>query len=414
MRYLRERKVFSGSDCVSKEDKSLLTKNMNSQENENKSAQKVYITQSRMNMSDKNFSVSSERLRGLRKKKYCSEKNCHNRERVKYVDILRDFFTRSQIPTEKKGSLILFEAVEAARCSLNRDDMEKKNKNAASGDKDRNKSFERKGKTYLTQGLYAFSFNYTRESDSNNLKKKEIFPLPIHYGITLIDHLRDFKLPWNLFATSKKSYRPGGWRYIKQNIYGKEKFKKIFRPKCNCKQGSDCGDGCLNRELFYECDDATCALDNSQECSNRAFQDYTKKRMEGRLSSLNTEIIWTGKCGFGLRSLRDFEANSLIVEYCGEVIEKNELFRRMNSIYKDARNYYFLNFESGLVLDAGIKGNEARFINHSCKPNCKIEKWYVKGIPRIGVFVGEAGLFAGEDITYDYNFRKAKAHCIII
>ncbi|KTW28905.1 hypothetical protein T552_01533 [Pneumocystis carinii B80] len=354
----------------------------------------------------------SERLRDLRKKN-CLEGNCYNKEGRGCVDKLRNFFSKSLIPSKKKGSLILFEAVEAARCSLNRDNVEKK-RNVSCEDKDTSKNFVKKRKTYLTRGLYAFSFNCSRESDLNNLKKKEIFPLPMYYGITLMDHLRDFKLPWNLFATSKITYRPEGWRYIKQNIYGKEKFKKIFRPKCNCKQGSNCGDGCLNRELFYECDDTTCALNNSQECSNRAFQHYTKKRMEGRLSSLNTEIVWTGNCGFGLRSLRDFEANSLIVEYCGEVIEKKELFRRMNSIYKNAQNYYFLNFESGLVLDAGIKGNESRFINHSCEPNCKIEKWYVKGIPRIGVFAGEAGLFAGEDITYDYNFRKVKTYYIII
>lgn len=136
-----------------------------------------------------------------------------------------------------------------------------------------------------------------------------------------------------------------------------------------------------------------------------------------------------GKCGYGLRSLRDFNPGSLIFEYCGEVIEKNELFCRMNTIYKDVQvnfpnyvkylfryfqNYYFLNFNAGLVLDAGLKGNEARFINHSCQPNCKIEKWYVHGIPRIGVFVGESGLFAGENITYDYNFRKAKTYFTIL
>ncbi|KAG4305412.1 hypothetical protein PORY_000968 [Pneumocystis oryctolagi] len=272
----------------------------------------------------------------------------------------------------------------------------------------------RKRKKYLSQGLYAFlagrtkGCSTTRSATHSAIVIKKILPLPMYNGVALMDNVRDFKLPWNLFATSSNACRPLGWKCIKKNIYDKEKVKPIVRPKCNCKQDSECKEGCLNRALFYECDDVTCALDNPKECTNRAFQRYTEKRLEGKLSSLNVEVVWTGKCGYGLRSLRDFDPGSLVVEYCGEVIEKSELFCRINGIYKNFQNYYFLNFNAGLVLDAGLKGSEARFINHSCQPNCKIEKWYVHGIPRIGVFVGEAGLSAGEDITYDYNFRKVE------
>ncbi|KAG5518787.1 hypothetical protein PMAC_002758 [Pneumocystis sp. 'macacae'] len=171
-------------------------------------------------------------------------------------------------------------------------------------------------------------------------------------------------------------------------------FEQVGRGREGCSEG--------NRELFYECDDRTCGLDEPGECSNRAFQEHTERRQEGRQSALGGEA---GKCGYGLRSLRDFDAGALVVEYCGEVIEKKEVFCRMDGIYRDAQNYYFLDLSGGQVLDAGLKGNEARFINHSCEPNCRIEKWYVQGVPRIGVFAGEAGLAAGEDITYDYNFR---------
>jgi SET domain-containing protein len=38
------------------------------------------------------------------------------------------------------------------------------------------------------------------------------------------------------------------------------------------------------------------------------------------------------------------------------------------------------------VIDAGDKGNIARFMNHSCNPNCETQKWTVNGDIRIGLF----------------------------
>ena len=36
---------------------------------------------------------------------------------------------------------------------------------------------------------------------------------------------------------------------------------------------------------------------------------------------------------------------------------------------------YFLDYDGEEVIDAGSKGNQARFANHSCDPNCKIVRW---------------------------------------
>lgn len=38
---------------------------------------------------------------------------------------------------------------------------------------------------------------------------------------------------------------------------------------------------------------------------------------------------------------------------------------------------YCLNLDSGMVIDSYRMGNEARFINHSCEPNCEMQKWWV-------------------------------------
>lgn len=38
------------------------------------------------------------------------------------------------------------------------------------------------------------------------------------------------------------------------------------------------------------------------------------------------------------------------------------------------------------IIDAGPKGNEARFMNHCCQPNCETQKWTVNGDTRVGLF----------------------------
>lgn len=38
------------------------------------------------------------------------------------------------------------------------------------------------------------------------------------------------------------------------------------------------------------------------------------------------------------------------------------------------------------IIDAGPKGNQARFMNHSCQPNCETQKWTVNGDTRVGLF----------------------------
>jgi len=42
--------------------------------------------------------------------------------------------------------------------------------------------------------------------------------------------------------------------------------------------------------------------------------------------------------------------------------------------------------EKDFIIDAGPKGNLARFMNHSCEPNCETQKWTVNCIHRVGIF----------------------------
>lgn len=61
-----------------------------------------------------------------------------------------------------------------------------------------------------------------------------------------------------------------------------------------------------------------------------------------------------------------------------------------------------------MIIDA-TKGSIARFVNHSCKPNCRMVKWIVGGKPRMALFAGPNPIMTGEELTYDYNFDPFSA-----
>lgn len=87
-----------------------------------------------------------------------------------------------------------------------------------------------------------------------------------------------------------------------------------------------------------------------------------------------------------------------MIEYCGEVIS-NEVCRKRLEDAPAEDNFYYITLDKydliftflylwGFInmvhlraecLDASLKGNLARFMNHSCKPNCHTQKWYVNG-----------------------------------
>lgn len=68
-----------------------------------------------------------------------------------------------------------------------------------------------------------------------------------------------------------------------------------------------------------------------------------------------------------------------------------------------------------MYIDARNKGSFTRFVNHSCEPNCKTEKWTVKGETRIAV-IALRDINDGEELTFDYQWkalgsRQIKCFC---
>ena len=61
--------------------------------------------------------------------------------------------------------------------------------------------------------------------------------------------------------------------------------------------------------------------------------------------------------------------------------------------------------DDDVVVDATVKGNAARFINHSCDPNCYSKIVDILGSKHIIIF-SLRKIFPGEELTYDYKFPR--------
>ncbi|KAM3586802.1 hypothetical protein VKS41_001857 [Umbelopsis sp. WA50703] len=197
------------------------------------------------------------------------------------------------------------------------------------------------------------------------------------------------------------------YQHIAANIYkgsatGKSIAAEAMPCECKYEPGLDypeaaCGDDdiCINRMMFMECmeDDCPCG----RYCRNRRFQlqQYS-----------SVDVIRTEKKGYGLRALSDLESNQFIMEYIGEVIPNVEFIRRTKEYGAEGvKHFYFMTLKSDEIIDATRKGCLARFINHSCRPNCVTQKWVIGKTMRIGIFTSRS-IKAGEELTFDYKFER--------
>lgn len=153
-------------------------------------------------------------------------------------------------------------------------------------------------------------------------------------------------------------------RYISSDRYGLK--KKI--PKCNCLPDSKCGSECLNRSSFYECGRKSCPC--GDKCTNTTIQTSSK---------VPVEIFFTAHKGWGLKAKSEIKSGSFVIEYVGEVMSEDEYIQRINTRYSKDVHDYCIYLETGIVIDAREMGNESRFINHSCNPNCEVQKWQING-----------------------------------
>ncbi|XP_058557871.1 histone-lysine N-methyltransferase ASH1L isoform X4 [Neofelis nebulosa] len=273
-------------------------------------------------------------------------------------------------------------------------------------------------KKYQKAGLYSDVYK-TADPKSRliQLKKEKLeyspgeheyglFPAPIHVGKYLRQKRIDFQLPYDILWQWKHNqlYKKPDvplYKKIRSNVYVDVKPLSGYEATtCNCKKPDDdtrkgCVDDCLNRMIFAECSPNTCPC--GEQCCNQRIQRHEWVQCLERFRAEEK--------GWGIRTKEPLKAGQFIIEYLGEVVSEQEFRNRMIEQYHNHSDHYCLNLDSGMVIDSYRMGNEARFINHSCDPNCEMQKWSVNGVYRIGLYALK-DMPAGTELTYDYNFHS--------
>ena len=102
--------------------------------------------------------------------------------------------------------------------------------------------------------------------------------------------------------------------------------------------------------------------------------------------------------GYGVFAAEPIATHARIIDYAGELIRNDEECEAREARYlADGRTWIF-KVNRAWSRDANVGGNIARFINHSCAPNCRFE------IVDKTIWIKAARpIRRGEELTYDYS-----------
>jgi hypothetical protein len=110
------------------------------------------------------------------------------------------------------------------------------------------------------------------------------------------------------------------------------------------------------------------------------------------------QVRLSGVHGKGVFALKPIAAGALIIEYTGQIITWPEAQARHPRDPEDPNHTFYFHIDETHVIDAGVGGNAARWINHSCEPNCRAEELGGR------VFIHAlAEIAPGEELFYDYG-----------
>jgi SET domain-containing protein len=107
--------------------------------------------------------------------------------------------------------------------------------------------------------------------------------------------------------------------------------------------------------------------------------------------------------GLGAFATQKLRKGQRITEYLGDRLTHKEADKRHDGKLEDDNHTFLFIVDRGVVIDGGKNGNDARFINHGCDPNCEsvIEdrRVFIEAIRKIE---------AGEELKYDYSIGRDK------
>ncbi|KAI0977338.1 hypothetical protein F4678DRAFT_412652 [Xylaria arbuscula] len=109
---------------------------------------------------------------------------------------------------------------------------------------------------------------------------------------------------------------------------------------------------------------------------------------------------------WGLYAMENINKDDMIIEYVGEQVRQQISEIRENRYLKSGiGSSYLFRIDDTTVIDATKKGGIARFINHSCMPNCTAKIIKVEGSKRIVIYALR-DIAQNEELTYDYKFER--------
>jgi len=114
--------------------------------------------------------------------------------------------------------------------------------------------------------------------------------------------------------------------------------------------------------------------------------------------------VWVGTsriAGKGLFAAQEIKKGTRIIQYIGQRISKAETAERFSQ-----GNQYIFAFNDRYNIDGKTLKNKARYINHSCDPNCE-----VLITKRTIWIVAKRGIQEGEELSYNYGFTAKQYRC---
>ncbi|KAL2864541.1 histone methyltransferase SET1 [Aspergillus lucknowensis] len=109
---------------------------------------------------------------------------------------------------------------------------------------------------------------------------------------------------------------------------------------------------------------------------------------------------------WGLYAEVNISANEMIIEYVGEKVRQQVAdMRERRYLRSGIGSSYLFRIDENTVIDATKRGGIARFINHSCTPNCTAKIIKVDGSKRIVIYALR-DIERDEELTYDYKFER--------
>ena len=109
--------------------------------------------------------------------------------------------------------------------------------------------------------------------------------------------------------------------------------------------------------------------------------------------------------GRGVFALVRIPKGTRVIEYTGERISQQEADERYSEEHENSPHTMLFEVNDDVVIDATRRGSSARWINHSCAPNCEVADEDDR------IFIdARCDILPGEELTYDYNLQLGEPH----